>query len=71
MVDSHVHSNYSPDSKICINEGCETAIQKNLDGLIFTDHFELDLVNAEHDFNFDIAKRSKDLDLAREKFGKK
>jgi histidinol-phosphatase (PHP family) len=42
IVDSHVHSRYSPDSSISLEDGITVAQQMGLSGLAFTDHYELE-----------------------------
>ncbi len=40
MLDYHVHS-ISPDTNIPMEEMCQAAIEKNIEEIIFTDHYEL------------------------------
>lgn len=39
MIDSHVHSTLSPDSRIDLREGCAKAVEIGIDKLAFTNHF--------------------------------
>lgn len=39
LVDYHVHSNNSFDSKVSVREICETAIEKGINEICITDHF--------------------------------
>lgn len=61
MFDSHTHSTYSPDSIAYMQDACNTAIQNNLSGIIFTDHYELDLKDHDYVFNFDFKKRAQEI----------
>jgi len=70
MFDCHVHSNFSPDSQITLETGCQIAARKNLLGLIFTDHYEIDWAGKEN-FYFDIKERSKKLEQIKEKYASK
>lgn len=40
MIDCHIHSNFSPDSKMDMGVACQIAIDIGLTGLIFTDHID-------------------------------
>ncbi|KKP24848.1 MAG: Histidinol phosphate phosphatase HisJ family [candidate division TM6 bacterium GW2011_GWF2_28_16] len=61
MFDCHTHSTYSPDSIATMFDACKIALQNNLSGIIFTDHYELDLKGANYVFNFDVKKRSQEI----------
>lgn len=39
-ADYHIHSHFSPDSTLTIDQACENAIRLGLEELCFTDHFE-------------------------------
>ncbi|MFH0835805.1 MAG: histidinol-phosphatase HisJ family protein [Candidatus Micrarchaeota archaeon] len=39
MIDSHVHSDFSPDSTRSMREVCKLAMENNVDRLCFTNHF--------------------------------
>jgi len=58
IVDSHVHSQYSPDSQISAKEGILTALKNGLGGLAFTDHYEFDYPRKDFAFHFDPQDRS-------------
>lgn len=59
-VDCHVHSDFSTDCYTPMELMCKSAVAKNLKGLAFTDHLELELVYPGED-------RDLDLDLYFEK----
>ena len=40
-ADYHIHSQFSPDSTLTLDQACEEAIRLGLDELCFTDHFEI------------------------------
>jgi histidinol-phosphatase (PHP family) len=39
-LDCHIHTHISPDSKAPLEEICESAIEKNINSIIITNHFE-------------------------------
>lgn len=41
IVDCHVHTAFSADSKMRIEDACKAAVQNGLGGVIFTDHVDL------------------------------
>ncbi len=41
MIDCHVHCNFSPDSVMTADTACQTAIDKGLSGIAFTDHVDI------------------------------
>jgi histidinol-phosphatase (PHP family) len=71
MFDCHTHSTYSPDSIAKIEDSCYAAIKNNLSGIIFTDHYELDLKGTDYIFNFDFKKRSQELENLKKLFENK
>ena len=54
-MDFHVHSNFSPDSKVSMRDMIEKAINLNITDLAFTDHVDLDadLDSYQMDWDFD------------------
>lgn len=52
IFDSHIHTKFSTDSNMNIENAISTAKTKNL-GLIITDHMDLDFYNGK-DFRFDV-----------------
>lgn len=39
-ADYHIHSDFSPDSTLTMDQACEKAISLGLEELCFTDHLE-------------------------------
>lgn len=46
--DQHVHSAYSFDSKERLEDECEAALQKGLQGITFTEHFSVDPLDVSY-----------------------
>lgn len=42
FIDSHIHTDNSPDGKFSAAQMCEAAVKKGLDVITFTDHCEID-----------------------------
>jgi histidinol-phosphatase (PHP family) len=68
MFDCHIHSTFSPDSKIDAKDGCKKAIEIGLQGIIFNDHLELDSPESMFNEAVDFEERSKILDELKKKF---
>jgi histidinol-phosphatase (PHP family) len=64
-ADYHIHTQYSPDSMLTIDQACERAISLGLEELCFTDHFEI-AENIVTDFDH----YRKAVHRARERYGK-
>lgn len=47
IIDSHVHSDNSPDGHHSVMFMCETAVAKSLRAIAFTDHCEVDVYHEE------------------------
>ena len=67
-ADTHVHSHYSKDAcrNMTFDAMCETALQKGMTAIAFTDHYELPF-----DYKFDPASREKEFAAAKEKYAGK
>jgi histidinol-phosphatase (PHP family) len=65
LVDSHVHSNYSDDSTLRLEEAASKALEQGLKGVAFTDHYDLDFPDSQYLFEFDPATRAADLNALR------
>lgn len=68
MFDYHLHSQYSPDSEMTMDEACRQAIKIGLDEIAFTDHIDLDHVS---DDPFDMAGMERyieDIEKMQEKY---
>jgi len=68
FYDCHVHSTFSSDSTLTIDEAVQEAIEKKLKGIAFTDHLDLDFPGYESDFHVEPAEYFKDVLLAKEKY---
>ena len=71
MYDSHIHSNFSVDSSMLPEAACEKAIEVGLDGIVFTDHLDIDYPNSENIELIDFNKYSVCMDALRDKYSKK
>lgn len=52
--DMHTHSHFSTDSHMEMENGILSAINKNLSGIAFTDHIDIDFTNREDEYLFDL-----------------
>ncbi|MBE7056075.1 MAG: histidinol-phosphatase HisJ family protein [Ruminococcaceae bacterium] len=52
--DMHTHSHFSTDSHMEMEKGILSAINKNLSGIAFTDHIDIDFTNREDEYLFDL-----------------
>ena len=48
--DQHVHTRFSFDGKMDVDEACEEAVRQGLDGLTFTEHFSMDELDPSYHF---------------------
>jgi len=55
MHDSHIHSKFSTDSHVDAIDACKRAVEIGLNGLVFTDHMDLDYPDFDNNLliNFD------------------
>ncbi len=53
LIDTHTHSNFSPDSEMYIGDAINAAIKSGLDGIAFTDHLDLKAPEGDTRFAFD------------------
>lgn len=65
-ADYHLHSQFSPDSTLTIDQACEKAISLGLEELCFTDHFE---IAGEIITDFDHYREA--VLIAKERYGKR
>lgn len=54
LWDTHMHSNFSTDSKASQESMIQAAIEKKLDGICFTDHLDLDYPGTNELFLLDL-----------------
>lgn len=67
MFDYHIHSQYSPDGKMTMDDACKRATALELDEIVFTDH--IDLKGPEEKFNRDrLKKYIEDIEKMQEKY---
>ena len=58
FYDNHIHSNFSPDSKLEIAEIIKVAKQKELAGIAITDHYDVDAPCKKSEFIFNPQQRN-------------
>lgn len=68
MIDTHIHSNYSSDSDMLPEVACENAISTGLDGLIFTDHLDIDYPGFEQFGLIDFKNYSEYIDRLKDQY---
>jgi histidinol-phosphatase (PHP family) len=56
LSDYHLHSDFSGDCKVPMEEMIQAAIKLNIDRLCFTEHHDLDFPHPKIDFTLDIDK---------------
>ena len=54
LWDTHMHSQFSPDSKASQESMILAALEKKLDGICFTDHLDIDYPNTSDLFLLDL-----------------
>lgn len=59
FIDTHTHSEFSPDSKTSVRELLERAREAGLSGIAITDHLDLDAPRNPGLFEFSIADQQK------------
>lgn len=69
MYDFHVHSNYSPDSSMKMEEAIATAIKKGLKEICFTDHTDYDYDGEGNHFQFNFNDYFDELEAYQKKYG--
>ena len=62
MFDCHVHRQFSGDSNLNPEIACNTAIQKGLEGITFTDHLDYDYPDFDDTFLIDFDRYSEYMD---------
>lgn len=68
MFDYHVHSLFSADSNMKIEDACITAIESGVKEIVFTEHIDYFYPNCELTFDFDYADYAVAIDKAKERF---
>ncbi len=71
LTDYHIHTVYSPDSNVSINDRCKWAIKNGINEICLTDHIE-NLYGGIDEYSVpDYKNLILDVEKAREKFGDK
>ena len=66
--DNHLHSQFSPDSRMSLGQAAETAAALDLGGISVTDHLDLDAPRSNDEFIFDIREQQSAIGSMREKY---
>jgi len=53
LIDSHTHCEFSPDSRMTMEQAVEKAIARDLSGVIITDHLDINAPKGDGSFLFD------------------
>ena len=67
FADLHLHSNHSCDAVSTIDEMCQTAIERGLTAICFTEHVDWNTMDEGHNF-YRYEEHTRDIYKAREKF---
>lgn len=70
-IDTHVHSHYSTDSQESMERIAETAIERGIGVLCFTDHIDYDFPLEGVLFDFDMEEYLAEIDVIRERYGER
>lgn len=65
-IDSHSHSNFSPDSAMTIKEAWVAAYSAGLGGVAITDHLDLNAPGGDTRFFFDVAEQHRAIEEAQQ-----
>ncbi|GAB1373891.1 MAG: histidinol-phosphatase HisJ family protein [Bacteroidales bacterium] len=65
LFDTHIHSEFSPDGRMKMEEAVESALIKGLGGISFTDHFDVDAPGDNSHFSFDPLKQQDKIDALK------
>jgi len=69
IIDYHLHSKYSVDGRMSIEEACKNAIMEGIGEIAFTDHIDLDWPDPDLTFNIsDIDQYINEIDEMRRKY---
>lgn len=68
MFDYHVHTSFSADSKMPMELACQTAIERGLTEIAFTEHLDYFFPHPSLRFQFDYAEYARTVDQLRERF---
>ena len=68
MLDYHIHSNFSLDSELKMEDACYKAIELGLKEIAFTDHIDLDWPGKEYTFEINLNQYFKSLSKIKKEF---
>ncbi len=68
LYDAHMHTHHSGDSDAPVEDMIKAAIEKGLDGICFTDHFDYDYPDEPDLFLLDFDAYYKEVSTLREKY---
>lgn len=68
MFDYHMHSSFSADSQMAMEEACQTAVQKGLAEIVFTEHLDYFYPNCSLVFQFDYGEYARCVEEMQERF---
>lgn len=69
LFDYHIHSQYSIDGKMTMDEACKRAIELGLEEIVFTDHIDLDWPDNKTHLDMDNIKLYiKNIEAMQEKY---
>ncbi len=71
MLDCHLHSFFSGDSKMDAEEACKKAINMDLSGIAFTDHLDFDFPEFEEEYMIDFCRYNEFMDNLKLKYKSK
>jgi len=66
IVDTHIHSTFSPDGMMTMEQAVKAATKKGLAGVAFTDHLDLMTPDDDERFRFDPAEAQHEIARLRE-----
>ncbi len=68
LFDYHLHSHFSADSEMTMDELCQAAIELGLDEIAITDHHDIDYQDDTIEFLIDKEKYLKEIEKFQEKY---
>ena len=70
LCDAHIHSEFSYDSKSKIDDICKAAVNRGLDEVAITDHYDANIISWRLVPDFDVKGAEAAVEEAREKYPK-
>lgn len=68
FYDNHIHSQFSPDSRMKLEQAAEKAAEMGLVGISVTDHLDLDAPRASDEFFFDIGMQQRAIEAVAARY---